>query len=309
MDALPTVFHLAAANEQQVLRLWEGLGYYRRARHLHRAARMLVEQHGGELPNDPAVWRTLPGVGRYTLGAVLSQAFDRRLPIIEANSRRVLCRLFARRGDPSRAPLLNWLWTTAETLLPSRHVGDFNQALMDLGALVCTPTEPNCPRCPLRHQCDARSRGLQHFIPERPPEPSATLVEEVAVVMSHVDKVLLVRRPETGLWADLWEFPHGAVRAEESPKSAGVRLICELTGFEANVGDELLTIRHGVTRYRITMRCYGALRIRGRWRSAFYREAVWVEPNRLSEYPVSAPQRRLAAVVSKRYDENKEVRS
>src|SRR5205814_2429587 len=129
----------AAADEQDVLKLWEGLGYYRRARHLHRAARRLAAEHGGALPDDPAVWRDLPGVGRYILGAVLSQAFGRRLPIVEANSLRVLCRLYGEDGDPSNTAVRRRLWDRAETLLPKRRVGDFNQALMELGSLVCTP--------------------------------------------------------------------------------------------------------------------------------------------------------------------------
>src|SRR5206468_2591962 len=133
ITTFPTLADLANADEQDVLRLWEGLGYYRRARHLHQAARQLVAEHGGTLPDDPAVWAELPGVGRYILGAVLSQAFDRRLPIVEANSLRVLCRLFGFAGDPRSGEGLNWLWETARTILPAKHVGDFNQALMELG--------------------------------------------------------------------------------------------------------------------------------------------------------------------------------
>src|SRR5262249_26065537 len=149
LAAFPSLADLAAADEQDVLRLWEGLGYYRRPRHLHAAPRRLVSEHGGTLPDDPAVWRDLPGVGRYILGAVLSQAFDRRLPIVEANSLRVLCRLFGYAGDPRSGEGQRWLWETAETVLPAERVGDFNQALMGLGALGCTPAAPPCGRCPL----------------------------------------------------------------------------------------------------------------------------------------------------------------
>src|SRR5205807_8963565 len=140
-------------DEQAVLRLWEGLGYYRRAGHLHRAARQLVREHGGRLPDDPEVWRGLPGVGRYILGAVLSQAFGRRLPVVEANSLRVLCRLFGQARDPASAPVRKWLWDTAAALLPGRRAGDFNQALMELGALVCTPSQPRCDDCPVSSHC------------------------------------------------------------------------------------------------------------------------------------------------------------
>ena len=156
LETFPTLADLAAAKEEQVLRLWEGLGYYRRARDLHRAARQMVAEHGGQIPQEPAILRTLPGIGRYTVGAILSQAFDRRLPILEANSQRVLCRLFGRREDPRRGPARRWLWEMAETLLPTRRVGAFNQALMELGALVCTPAAPQCAVCPVAVLCTAR---------------------------------------------------------------------------------------------------------------------------------------------------------
>jgi A/G-specific adenine glycosylase len=142
LEAFPSLETLAAAREQDVLRLWEGMGYYRRARDLHRAAQRVVAEYAGRLPEEPALLRTLPGIGRYTAGAILSQAFDRRLPILEANSQRVLCRLFGRRDDPRRGPGRRWLWEVAEALLPVRRVGDFNQALMELGALLCTPAAP-----------------------------------------------------------------------------------------------------------------------------------------------------------------------
>ena len=142
--AFPTVQALAAADEQQVLKLWEGLGYYRRARHLHAAAGQLALRHGGDLPDDPTVWAGLPGVGRYILGAVLSQAFDRRLPIVEANSLRVLSRWFAYPGDPREGEGKKWVWAAAEAVLPAKRIGDFNQAVMELGAVVCKPAAPRC---------------------------------------------------------------------------------------------------------------------------------------------------------------------
>ncbi len=133
LAAFPSLIQLAQADERQVLRLWEGLGYYRRARDLHRAAKMIVADHGGVFPHEPVAASRLPGIGRYTLGAVLSQAFDAPLPILEANSERVLCRLFARRTDPRSPSERRWLWAAAQTLVPPRHPGDFNQALMELG--------------------------------------------------------------------------------------------------------------------------------------------------------------------------------
>ncbi len=294
LTAFSTLADLAAADEQDVLRLWEGLGYYRRARDLHRAARQLVASHGGDIPDDPDVLRGLPGLGRYTLGAVLSQAFDRRLPIVEANSLRVLCRLFGRADDPRRGPAQRWLWQVAEDLLPTTRAGDFNQALMELGALVCTPTAPRCGECPLAKDCVARRLGLQEAIPAKAAPTAITEVTEVAVVIRRAGEVLLAQRPDAGRWARMWEFPHGPLTDGEVHETAARRLAADLAGLDVRPGEELMTLKHGVTRYRITLVCFEAEHRGGAFRSAFYREGLWLAPDRLAEYPVSAPQRRLA---------------
>ncbi|MFN4258944.1 MAG: A/G-specific adenine glycosylase [Gemmataceae bacterium] len=294
LEAFPTVTDLANASEQQVLRWWEGLGYYRRAVNLHRAAQRLVAEQGGQCPDDPAVWGELPGVGRYILGAVLSQAFERRLPIVEANSQRVLCRLFGQAGDPRGGPTRRWLWRTAEALLPRRRVGDFNQALMELGALVCTAARPRCDDCPLASLCQARRHGLQDVIPGSSARPAPVEVREAAVVPCKQGRVLLARRPATGRWANLWEFPHGPLADDESHAAAARRVLRDLTGIDADLGPELLTIRHGVTHHRITLVCFEADWRGGDFRSTFYTQALWLPPEDLCHYPVSSPQRQLA---------------
>jgi len=294
LTTFPTLTALAAAQEQEVLRLWEGLGYYRRARDLHRAARVLAAEHAGQVPDDPEVLSCLPGLGRYTRNAVLSQAFDRRLPILEANSQRLLSRLFGRTGDPRQGPARRWLWQAAEALLPARQVGAFNQALMELGSLVCTPTAPRCPECPLAARCQARRLGQQESIPVRTPAPAVIRVREVAVVIRRGEHVLLVQRPATGRWAGLWEFPHAPVHDGEQDDRAALRCAAALTGLQIQVGTELLTVRHGVTRYQITLMCFEASYQSGAFASDFYAQGIWVRPEELVAYPVSAPQRRLA---------------
>jgi A/G-specific adenine glycosylase len=291
LAAFPDVRSLAAAEEREVLRHWEGLGYYRRARDLHRAARLMVERHAAKFPRDPEAARDLPGIGRYTLGAILSQAFGQRLPILEANSRRVLCRLFGRADDPRRGAGLAWLWQTAEDLLPHDDPGDFNQALMELGALICTPAEPKCLFCPLMAECQARRLGLQEKIPLRAEPPAPVDVQELAVVIRRGPRVLLVQRPSRGRWANLWEFPHG-------PAKNPARLALDLTGIKPGPAEELLTLRHGVTHHRITMTCFTAPYQSGDFRSDFYVRGRWLFPSQLAEYPVSTPQRKLAVAVS-----------
>ncbi len=298
LQAFPTLADLARAEEQDVLRLWEGLGYYRRARDLHASARRLLAEHAGRLPDDPHVLGQLPGFGTYTCNAVLSQAFDRRLPILEANSQRVLSRLFARRDDPRQGPARRWLWQAAEALLPAKRVGEFNQALMELGALVCTPTRPRCGECPLAVRCQARQLGEPEAFPAYSSGPAVTEVQEAAVVVRRGTQVLLVQRPATGRWANLWEFPHGPLLAQETPDSAAGRLLTELTGLECRLGMELQTIRHGITRFRITLVCFEAEFRAGEFRSSFYQQGTWLTPADLVRYPVSAPQRRLASTLA-----------
>jgi A/G-specific adenine glycosylase len=295
--AFPTLRHLATADEDQVLRLWEGLGYYRRARDLHAAARRIMREHGGRFPSDATAVAELPGMGRYTVGAVLSQAFGCRLPVLEANSLRVLCRLFGRRDDPRRGPAQRWLWQTAKLLLPRRNVGDYNQALMELGALVCTP-KPSCSACPLATLCEARRQGVQGEIPLRLAPIRTQRVREVAVVVHRGSKVLLVQRPPEGRWPRLWEFPHGPL-ADEILEQAVQRHLLELTGIRAGTGTKLTTIRHTVTRFTITMVCVEARYLRGSFHSRFYLQGKWLGLDRLAEYPLSAPHRQLAHAVMK----------
>jgi A/G-specific adenine glycosylase len=294
LSAFPTVHSLAAADEQQVLKLWEGLGYYRRARHLHAAARRIAETASGQLPNDPALWAELPGVGRYILGAVLSQAFDRRLPIVEANSRRVLTRLLGYRSDPRSGDGQKWIWSAAESLLPLKRAGDFNQALMELGALVCRNDSPSCGRCPLASHCLANRDGLQGAIPSIAARKPIVEVGEVAVAIRDGDKLLLGRRPpDAARWQNMWELPHGVRGQHEGVRSAARRMAKELTGLNVSIGRQIAVIRHGVTRYSITMTCFEATRQSGRRRSPFFTELRWVAPSNWHEYPVSTPQRKL----------------
>lgn len=290
----PTISALAAADEQAVLRLWEGLGYYRRARDLHRAAKVLVSEHEGQFPCDPAAAARLPGIGRYMMGAILSQAFDMPLPILEANSQRVLCRLFARPGDPRTPGERKWLWETAQMLVPKRRAGDFNQSLMELGALICTPRNPDCSRCPIQTFCQARERGLQDTIPPPPSRKAPRSIAEAAIVLSRRGQLLVTQRPGTGRWANMWEFPHGELCDGEKHEEAAARLLDELTGMKGDIGDELLTIKHIVTHHQITLVCFEARYRRGRFVSPFYQKGLWVEPSELAGFPVSSPQRRLA---------------
>ena len=267
LAAFPTVADLAAADEQQVLRLWEGLGYYRRARQLHAAARTICQEHGGEFPRDPQAARSLPGVGRYTAGAVLSIAFDAREPILEANTIRVLSRLLAYRGDPRGTDGQRQLWQAAADWLPRKRAGAFNQALMELGSEVCTPRDPRCPQCPVSSLCPTNAAGLQAVIPAAARKQKFEAVHQAALVVRRAGgRILLVRRAEKERWAGLWDFPRFVLddvehrlRTEYLEQQAAAMAGGTVAGVTVELGGHFATLRHGVTRFRITLDCYEAL--------------------------------------------------
>lgn len=306
----PTVQDLAAANQDDVLRHWEGLGYYSRARNLHRAAQELVRQRGGRFPETVEELTSLPGIGRYTAGAILSFAFDRPAPILEANTLRLYSRLLNFDGNPRATHGQKLLWSFAAHLLPESGSGNLNQALMELGSLVCTPQNPDCEHCPVLKHCRAREAGRQNDIPAPMVRPEITELVEVALAIEHAGRYLLRRNPEGQRWAGLWDFirlPHDDTLAEEaaflkphrnvSRKLAGrlEQLVAEQTGQRIQVQTMLSSIRHSVTRYRIQLQCLSASA-----EEPVIDEAAdiqWVPVSRLHEFPLSVTGRRLARLV------------
>lgn len=297
--AFPTIADLAAADEQQVLRLWEGLGYYRRARQLHAAARLLVERHDATMPRDPELVHGLPGVGRYTAGAILSIAFDAREPIVEANTIRLYSRLLAYRDDPRRAAGQQLLWHVARDWLPQKRVGAFNQALMELGSEVCLPRAPRCGECPVADLCRAHAEGIQERIPVAAAKPKIERVIEAAVVVRRRRRVLLCRTEGNGRWGGLWDFPRFPVGHRNG--TALTRELREklasLTGVEARPTRAITTLKHGVTRFRITLVCHEAQYLSGPKRSSTDR-LRWVDPRALDDYPLNVTGRKLARLIA-----------
>lgn len=298
MARFPTVNDLAVADESEVLKHWQGLGYYRRARHLHAAAKKVAAERGGVFPDDPAFWESLPGVGRYILGAVLSQAYERRMPIVEANTLRVLSRLFGSRLDPRQGEGQKWVWRTAEEVLPKTRIGDFNQALMELGALVCTPANPKCDECPLKKECVANREGLQAVIPPPKAKKELVTVREVCVVLRRTGRVLLGQRPPTAdRWANMWELPRGVVNNGEDVSAAAVRVAGERLGVTATAGEVRASVRHGVTRFDITLTAVEARTRAKKLGGGFYTAWRWVDAIESEECPMSTPQRKLVEAI------------
>lgn len=299
MVRFPSVAALAAADEADVLRTWEGLGYYRRARSLHAAARIIMSEHNGEFPRDPDVARSLPGIGRYTVGAIMSIALDARLPVLEANTTRLFARLLALREDVGRADVKSRLWEFAEQLLPRRNVGILNQAVMELGSEICTPRKPDCARCPVAMLCPTRAADLTAEIPRMTKKMQYEAVREAALVIHRRGRVLLRQCADGERWAGLWDFPRFAVDATETNiLSAELRSKAQqLTGLEIEVGTRLATIKHGVTRYRITLTCHEASCRSGRLRRSTTAPWKWVVPQELVRFPLSATGRKISQIV------------
>lgn len=301
LAAFPTVGELAAAPEEQVLRLWEGLGYYRRARQLHAAAKKIVAEHDGIFPMSPDDIRALPGIGRYTAGAILSIAGDQAEPILEANTLRVNARLLGFAGDPLGKEGQRVLWEFAQAVLPKRGAGTINQALMELGALICTPREPKCLLCPVATLCRARIEGKVAIIPPPKRPKNFEALREAAVVVWRKERVLLRRCGLDERWAGLWDFPRVANEHESNHSAVGlVAAVARLTGVSIELGERLATLKHGVTRFRITLECHAATHLSGGPRGRGNDLLAWVKPSELEGYPLSSTGRKIARMIADR---------
>lgn len=307
--AWPTVANLASASESRVLRMWEGLGYYRRARSLHAAAKQIVAAHGGRFPQDVATLTKLPGVGRYTAGAIASIAFDQPAPIVEANTARLYARLLALRGPLAGTAAQKALWGFAESIVPQRDASRFNQALMELGSLVCKPTAPACESCPVAAHCRAFAEGLTGSIPAPAVRPTVESVHQIAVVVRRGETVLLRQCGPSERCAGLWDFARFDGARSEGARSEGVRSsseadsadlesivrgVRELTGVACKPTRRLGTLKHGVTRFRITLDCWLAT-----WRSGSPRGAEWAPIPELADRPLSVTGRKIAQLLAK----------
>ena len=285
----PTPTALAEADEQEVLRHWAGLGYYRRARHLHAAARDVVARFGGEVPPTSQEFRSLKGVGRYTAGAVMSIAFDLPEPILDGNVIRVLSRLFRITGDPRSVENQRRLWALAEEVLPDEAAGDFNQALMDLGATICTPTSPNCDACPVSARCEARAAGVVESLPERTKRAPVKAVRAVCAVLTGADgRWLLARRPDDGLLAGLWEFPGTDLVPGERRPPALRRALSERLGLDLTSARlrELGAVTHLFTHRRLSLTAFSCEGWSGVPGALGYPEVKWVAPVDAASLPL-----------------------
>jgi len=293
MAAFPTVHDLAAAREDRVLRVWQGLGYYSRARNLHRTARRMVRDHGGRFPETAAALERLPGIGRYTAGAIASIAFGERAAVVDGNVRRVLARLLAIDAPVDAPATMRLLWSLAEILLPPRRPGEFNQALMDHGAGICIPRRPRCAVCPVRKACDAFAQGRQNALPLRRPRRAVPHYVVVAACTKRNGRYLLGKRPSQGLLGGLWEFPGGKVEPGETHEQALVREIREELAMAIAVGPLLASVEHTYSHAKVTLHFYRCTAIAGEPQRHHYPEVRWVFPAHFDRYAFPAANRKI----------------
>ncbi len=288
MKRFPTIAALADASEQEVLNAWEGLGYYSRARNLHKAAKLVADNFNGQLPRDLTELRSLPGIGRYTVGAIASMAFGMDEPTLDGNLRRVFARLFDVSEFADSPAGEKILWELAAQNLPKGEAGDFNQALMDLGATVCLPNAPRCLLCPLTEPCQARKNGTQELRPVMKPKKAVPRYTHAAAVILRRGKVLLAQRPPDGLLGGMWEFPNGRVEGE--PAAGLAQAISAAYKLRVKGGESLGVFHHAYTHFKITVH-------------AFRCEALslpenknlrWVKLAELDDYPMGKVDRLIA---------------
>ena len=293
LEGFPEIRTLALAPLDKVLKAWEGLGYYSRARHLHQAARIVVRDHGGELPKDYYQLMELPGIGRSTAGAILSLAFGQAFPILDGNVKRVLSRFCHIRQPLDQGAALKKLWRISESLLPGRNPGRFNEALMELGALICLPKKPACSGCPLRVDCRAFQQGDAEKLPVKNPPKKIPHFEVTAAVIRNRGKILITQRPEKGLLGGLWEFPGGKQKKGESLEACLKREIEEELGIEITVGEPFMKVKHAYSHFKITLHPFFCRRRKGRIQKIGIKDFRWVKPEELDRYAFPRADRRV----------------
>lgn len=288
MKLFPTVKALASADERDALNLWEGLGYYSRARNLHKAAKIVLEKFDGELPRNLDDLRSLPGVGRYTVGAIASMAFGMDEATLDGNIRRIYSRLFDVDEFADSAAGEKILWQLAAQNLPKGEAGDYNQALMDLGATICLPKNPRCAVCPLKALCLARRRGTQELRPRMKPKKATPLYVHAAAVIVERGRALIGQRAADGLLGGLWEFPNARVEGEAA--QALTQSLKAATQIEVKRGAALNVVRHAYSHFRVEVHPFLCERI-------FIpknKNLKWVWLSELSAYPMGKVDRQIA---------------
>jgi A/G-specific adenine glycosylase len=299
--ALPTVRDVAAAPLDQVLKLWEGLGYYSRARNLHRAAQMVVTDYGGEFPTTAGVLQRLPGIGRYTAHAIASICHDEAVAVLDGNVMRVLARLHDLPDDITRTQTQHQLWSWATALLPPDAPGDHNQAMMELGRMICRPRQPMCLICPVQRHCAAFAAGTQTQRPVKAARAQTPHYDVTAGVIRNASGLILIaQRPADGLLGGLWEFPGGKLEAGETLEACLKRELREELAIEVDVLEPITTVRHAFTHFRITLHAFDCRHRGGEPQALGCAAWQWVTLDELSRFAFGRADQRVIEHLNQR---------
>jgi A/G-specific adenine glycosylase len=295
----PTVEGLAKANLHEVMKVWEGLGYYGRARNLHRAAREVVSRFDGRIPDNIHDLISLPGIGRYTAGAILSIAFHQPVAILDGNVMRLLSRVFHVTENVDKSETRNVLWNIARDILPRKRVQDFNQGLMELGNMVCRPRQPLCDMCPVAPLCEAKRLSIQAQLPVRTPRKPIPHHDVTAGIIWKGDRLLITLRPPRGLLGGLWEFPGGTLEAGETLQDCLKREIREELGIDIEVGDPVVSVKHAYTHFKITLHAFHCRYAGGKIRCLACDDYRWITTKDFGEYAFPAADRKIIEILEK----------
>jgi len=294
LTLFPDIQVLAEASQHDVLNIWEGLGYYSRARNLHKAAKIVVDQFNGELPTDIQSLKSLPGIGSYTAAAISSIAFGLNEAALDGNIRRVLSRLFDVRDTLGSKKAERRLRDLARENLPSGQAGDYIQAMMDLGATICKPRDPQCNLCPVTRICTALQLGVQEQRPVRKMKVEIPHHTVTAAVIQRNGHVLIAQRPEDGLLGGMWEFPGGKMEPGENLLSCLKREVCEELGVDIEVGESFGVYEHAYSHFRVTLHAFRSTLLAGEPQLFDHTDLRWVRPNEFSEFPMGKIDRQIA---------------
>ena len=293
MDKFPTVGSLANADPGELMKVWEGLGYYSRARNIHKASQIIVEQYNAKIPDTLNALLSLPGIGKYTAGAILSIAFNRPAPVLDGNIIRVFSRLFHVTDNVDKTETKNRMWLLAEEILPESRIRDFNEALMELGAQVCTPKNPKCAECPLLKKCEARRIGIQQDLPVKTPRKPIPHLDVTAGVIWKKDRFLITLRPPKGLLGGLWEFPGGKQEDGESLEACLKREIMEELEIDIEVGQHLISVKHAYTHFKITLHVFECTHASGEIIPHDCDDYRWIKSSELDNFAFPGADRKV----------------
>lgn len=301
LENFPTVHDLANADRDTVLKLWEGLGYYNRARNLHQAAQMVAQEYDGVFPTTADDLQNLPGVGRYTAGAIASIAYGEAAPVLDGNVIRVFSRLFNIEEDVTQSTVKNKLWEIAEKWVPDENPGDYNQALMELGRLVCRPKNPDCAACPIQARCAAYALGVQAERPiKRKKAPTPHYDVTAGLIRNPTGQLLITKRPDNKLLGGLWEFPGGKQEPDESLPDCLARELKEELAIDVSVGEFFIQVRHAYTHFKITLHVFECTYDGVAPTCIDCADFKWVTEAELDDFAFSAADRQVIAALRDR---------